>query len=147
MEIIHKQFSELTVYELFEIYKLRVSVFVVEQNCPYQEVDDEDKISCHVIMREGEKIKAYLRLIPDKNEKDVIHIGRVIAAERRHGLGTAIVSEGIRLAKEEYSAAILKLEAQVYAAGLYEKLGFKKCSDEFELDGIPHEEMIMNIRQ
>ena len=133
-----KHFDELTVQGLFAIYKLRVSVFVVEQNCPYQEVDDADRVSYHVWIGYEDGIAAYLRVIPAGVNFEDVSIGRVIAVRRRCGLGTRIVEEGIRAAQEKLGAQRITIEAQTYARSLYEKLGFRQTSEEFLEDGIPH---------
>ena len=138
MERIVRHFDELTTRELFDLYKLRVSVFVVEQNCPYQEVDDADRVSYHVWLRDEDGIAAYLRVIPAGVSFEDVSIGRVIAVRRRCGLGTRIVEEGIRVAREKLQARRITIEAQTYARALYEKLGFRQTSAEFLEDGIPH---------
>ena len=138
MELVVKHFDELTARELFDLYKLRVSVFVVEQSCPYQEVDDADRVSYHVWLRDGDGIAAYLRVIPAGVSFEDVSIGRVIAVRRRCGLGTRIVAEGLRVARERLGAQRVTIEAQTYARTLYEKLGFRQTSAEFLEDGIPH---------
>lgn len=142
MEVSIKHFSELSRDELFDIYKLRVSVFVVEQQCPYQEVDDGDRSAYHVFMKDEEGIQAYLRILPAGVSFDQVSLGRVIAVKRRCGLGTRIVLEGIKAARELLDAREIKIEAQVYAKELYEKIGFVQTSEEFLEDGIPHVEMV-----
>lgn len=141
MELIAKHFSELSAQELYEIYKLRVSVFIVEQHCPYQDIDELDTVSYHIFLRSEDGIEAYLRLLPPHTAFDCAALGRVIAVKRRCGLGTRIVSEGIAAAQRIFGADTIKLEAQVYARGLYEKCGFVQSSEEFLEDGIPHIEM------
>ena len=141
MELIIKHFSELSVQELHEIYKLRVSVFIVEQHCPYQDVDELDTAAYHIFLRDEDGIEAYLRLLPPHTAFDCAALGRVLAVKRRCGLGTRIVSEGIAAARRIFGADTIKLEAQVYARGLYEKCGFVQSSGEFLEDGIPHIEM------
>ena len=92
MELIVKHFSELSAEELFEIYKLRISVFVVEQNCPYQEADDADRAAYHVWLKDETGIKAYARVLPPGVTFDSAAIGRVIAVKRRCGLGSIDLS-------------------------------------------------------
>ena len=138
MELVVKHFDELTARELFDLYKLRVSVFVVEQSCPYQEVDDADRVSYHVWIQDEDGIAAYLRVIPAGVSFEDVSIGRVIAVRRRCGLGTRIVAEGLRAAQERLGAQRVTIEAQTYARALYEKLGFRQTSAEFLEDGIPH---------
>jgi ElaA protein len=143
MELIVKRFEELTVEELYEILKIRVSVFVVEQNCPYQEIDDRDKHSFHVYLKDDDGIQAYLRVVDKGISFDEVSIGRVIAVKRRCGIGSKILSEGIKIAKDKFKATTIKIEAQSYAKKLYEKQGFRQVSEEFLEDGIPHILMIL----
>lgn len=145
MNLIVKRFEELTVQELYEIFRLRVEVFVVEQKCIYQEVDGKDKRAYHVWLEEDGRILAYLR-VPDAGVSyDEVSIGRVIAAKRRQGYGSRIVEEGIRVAKEKLGAKAIRIEAQTYARSLYEKLGFVQTSEEFLDDGIPHIQMLLEM--
>lgn len=143
MQLVIKHFDELSARELFEIYKLRVSVFVVEQACPYQEVDDADKRAYHLVLRDGDGICAYARVLPPGESFDDASIGRVIAVRRRCGLGSRIVSAAIAAAREKFAAETITIEAQTYARGLYEKLGFRQTSEEFLEDGIPHIKMTL----
>ena len=142
MELIVKHFRELTTAELFEIYKLRVSVFVVEQNCPYQEVDQGDLEAYHLWLKDDTGIQAYLRVLPKGTNHTDVSIGRVIAVKRRCGLGTQIVEAGIAAAKERLGAERIVIDAQTYARGLYENIGFMQSGDEFLEDGIPHIPMV-----
>lgn len=141
MELIVKAYGELTRDELFEILKLRNAVFIVEQECPYQDIDETDRVAYHIFLRDEEGIEAYLRVFRSEECPQEARIGRVIAVKRRCGLGSRILKEGIRLAQEKLRAATVGLEAQVYARGLYEKQGFVQASEEFLEDGIPHIEM------
>lgn len=136
MNTIIKPFDKLTTQELFNIYKLRVDVFVVEQQCPYHEVDDIDTISHHIYLQnDNSKILAYCRLY---KIEDTFHIGRVIASERRKGYGTQIMKTAIQFAKNNLKANTIIIEAQTYAIEFYKKLGFVEISEPFEEDGIEH---------
>lgn len=141
MELIVKHFSELSMNELYDIYKLRVAVFVVEQNCPYQEVDDADKVSYHIWLKDEDGIQAYARVLPQGATFPDVSIGRVIAVKRRCGIGSQIVSAAIDVAKEKFNASKITIEAQVYARTLYERAGFHQTSEEFLEDGFPHIQM------
>lgn len=154
-ELIIKHFSELTTNELYEILKLRVSVFVVEQNCPYQELDNLDLDAYHLFIKEENRIIAYLRtfkLDEYKNSyikgsapiRDVALIGRVVSAERRKGHATTLLNAAVDLVKRNFCTSSIVLEAQVYAAQLYKKIGFVQTSEEFLEDGIPHIQMTLN---
>lgn len=141
MEVIVKKFRDLTLEELVDIYALRVAVFVVEQKCPYQEVDEYDKVACHIYLKDEEGIEAYARVLPAGCTFPTVSIGRVIARKRRCGLGTQVVRKAISVAVHCFNAEEITIEAQVYARGLYEKVGFVQTSQEFLEDGIPHIQM------
>ena len=141
MELIVKHFSELSTEELFEIYKLRVSVFVVEQKCPYQEVDEADRVAYHLWLKDNDGIQAYARVLPSGVTFPTVSLGRVIAVKRHCGLGSRIVTAAIQVAETKLNAKEITIEAQVYARSLYEKHGFRKTSEEFLEDGIPHIQM------
>ena len=145
MELIVKHFSELSAEELFEIYKLRVSVFIVEQSCPYQDIDDADKSAYHVWLRDEDGIEAYARVLPAGVAFPTAAFGRVIAVKRRCGLGTKIVAAAIETARDKLGADMITIEAQVYARSLYENLGFRQTSEEFLEDGIPHIQMHLEL--
>ena len=98
MKLVVKHFSELSADELFELYKLRVSVFVVEQKCPYQEVDDADRAAYHVWLKDENGIEAYARVLPQGAVFPTASIGRVIAVKRRCGLGSKIVEAAVNVA-------------------------------------------------
>lgn len=141
MELVIKRFEELTLEELYELMKLRVDIFVVEQNCAYHELDGADREAYHVFLRDGEGIEAYLRVVPAGVLFAETAIGRVAARKRRCGLATQLLAAGIRVAEEKLGAEKIKIEAQTYARGLYEKAGFIQTGEEFFEDGIPHIEM------
>lgn len=142
MKIQVKKFNELTTAELYEILKARAEVFVVEQNCVYQDLDSIDQKSIHVWLENGSgKVLAYLRTFEKADELGTAQIGRVLTTERGQGLGSLILKEGMKAAVGELGAKEIYLEAQVYAIGFYEKEGFKVTSGEFLEDGIPHVQM------
>ena len=149
METIIKKYKELTIDELYEILKLRSIVFVVEQNCVYQDIDDIDKRAYHVFMKEKDKpeIRVYLRVF--EKDKDTAPIGRVVTDEnyRRKGYASKLMLKGIEISKNEMKKSKIYLEGQVYAAKLYENLGFKIISDEFLEDGIPHYKMLKVLNE
>lgn len=142
MELKVKTFSQLSNTELYAILKLRVDVFVVEQSCPYPEIDGRDEDSLHVWLEEDGEIMAYLRVLDRGVESEYVAIGRVIAARRRQGLGSEIMKAGIRVAQEHFHAEAIYLEGQVYAQGFYESLGFRQISEPYLEDNIPHIKML-----
>ena len=142
MQLFVRRFEELSLQELYEILKIRTAVFVVEQNCAYQDPDELDQDAIHVFLKDDRGIRAYLRVMDRGLESESVSIGRVISLDRRQGLGTEIVKEGMRAAKAVFNAESIYVEAQTYAKGLYEKLGFREISGEFPIDGIPHVKML-----
>lgn len=138
MKIIVKHFKELTTEELYEILKIRAEVFVVEQNCAYQDLDDVDKDCYHVYLEENGKMIGYLRVIEKNKRLDEVSLGRVISIKRRCGVGTALMQAGLAVAKQKYGATKVKIGAQLYAKPFYEKSGFAQVSGEYLEDGIPH---------
>ena len=145
MKLVVKHFSELTMAEMYEIMRLRVRVFVVEQACPYQELDGRDLEAYHLYLQDAEGIQAYLRVMDKGVAFEQAAIGRVFSLKRRQGLATRLLREGIRVAQEKFGADQITLEAQTYARSLYEKLGFVQVSGEFLEEGIPHIQMTLTI--
>lgn len=145
MELVTKFFTELTTVELYELLKVRVKIFVVEQKCAYQEIDDIDYRSLHMFYRVGDSITAYLRIF--EREKGVIQIGRVLTTEHGKGFGRKILKEAVSLIKKQIKPEKIYLEAQCYAIGFYEKEDFKVCSEKFLEDGIPHVKMILELKK
>ena len=138
-------FEELTTRELYEILKVRAAVFVVEQECPYQDLDDIDFRATHITLRHDGRIVAYSRVFKGE-EAGLWHLGRVVTTRRGEGFGLQVMRESIGAA-ERLGAGVIEIEAQCYAIGFYEKVGFRVCSDEFLLDGILHKRMKLEIQQ
>ena len=134
-----KTFDELTTRELYEILKVRAAVFVVEQEICYQDMDDIDFGATHVALWDDDQIVAYSRVFKDE-EPGAWHIGRVLTTQRNKNYGLRVMQEAINVA-EALGARQIKIEAQSYAIGFYEKVGFEVCSDEFLIDGILHKRM------
>ena len=140
--ILHKKtFQELTTDELYELLKIRSEVFVVEQNCVYQDMDDDDQQSIHLWLTVDHKLVALARVCPAGTHLKEISIGRVITTVRGKGYGKQIMLHAIDAAIEHFDATLIEIEAQEYAKGFYEGVGFKQSSETFLLDGIPHIKM------
>lgn len=133
-----KRFNELTPAELYEILKLRNAVFIVEQNCAYQDIDGLDETAYHMWHEDENGIAAYVRLLPPGVRFEDSVIGRVIAMRRRSGVGSQIMRMAQSAVREVFGTDSVTIEAQVYAREFYEKLGFVQQSGEFDEDGIPH---------
>lgn len=136
-----KTFHELTTDELYELLRVRSEVFVVEQNCVYQDLDYDDQKSIHLWLTEDEKVVALARVCPAGTHMKEVSIGRVITTERGKGYGKQIMLHAIDAAVIHFNATLIDIEAQGYAKGFYEGVGFKQSSDTFMLDGIPHIKM------
>ena len=144
--VLHKKsFKELTVDELYELLRVRSEVFVVEQDCVYQDMDNDDQKSIHLWLTVADKVVALARVCPAGTHMQEISIGRVITTERGKGYGKLIMLYAIDAAKEHFDAKLIDIEAQEYAKGFYESVGFRQSSDTFMLDGIPHIRMTLNI--
>ncbi|MGT2712362.1 GNAT family N-acetyltransferase [Streptococcus oriscaviae] len=139
-----KAFDELTLKELYAILALRTDVFVVEQECPYPEVDGKDVQSYHLFAQENGEIVAYLRILPPGLSYDEASIGRVVirASHRGQGLGRPMMQQAIdyivRVLKEDR----IKIGAQAYLEAFYASLGFEQVSEVYLEDGIPHMDML-----
>ena len=142
--VLHKKaFRELTLDELYELLRVRGEVFVVEQNCVYQDLDGDDQASIHLWLTSDDKVIALCRVCPAGTHMNEVSIGRVITTERGKGYGKRIMLEGIAAAKEYFNAKVIEIEAQEYAKGFYEQVGFRQSSAPFILDGIPHIKMTL----
>lgn len=136
-------FDELTAAELYEMLKLRVDVFVVEQNCPYPELDGLDQKSVHLAYRENGKILAYSRLVPGELKYGVPSIGRVIVSPdaRGRGLARELMHQSIDFIFSKWQPEEIRLQGQVYLQEFYQSFGFLPISDVYDEDGIPHVDM------
>lgn len=139
-----KAFDELTTDELYEIMQLRVNVFVVEQNCPYPELDGKDKSCLHLYATSGQQIVAYARIVPPGLSYPQISIGRVITHPdfRKEGLGKQLIGHAIDKIEEEFGIQDIQIGAQCYLNTFYQSFGFKPVSEQYLEDGIPHVDMI-----
>ncbi|MBN2637105.1 MAG: GNAT family N-acetyltransferase [Prolixibacteraceae bacterium] len=149
MKYIFKRFDELSNYELYEILKLRSEIFVVEQHCVYNDLDDFDKYAIHQFVKKNDKIIAYARLLKPGTRFCDFSIGRLVVdkAERGNGFGTAIMNEAKKYMIENLKADRIKISAQQYLQQFYEKLGFVAVTEMYLEDGIPHLAMVYKINQ
>ncbi len=139
MSFVSKYFDELSTRELYEILKVRAEIFVAEQKCVYQDLDDKDYNSLHVFYEDDGKVRAYLRSF--FKEPGVVQMGRVLTLQHGTGLGGKLLKEGIEQSREKQHPERIIIEAQCYATGYYEREGFVICSEKFMEDGIPHVQM------
>jgi ElaA protein len=139
-----KKFDELSVYELYSILRLRSEVFVVEQNCVFQDMDNKDQSSWHLMGWEKNVLVAYTRLVPPGISYEMASIGRVITLQstRGSGIGKQLMEKSIEQAERLFGKAPIKIGAQLYLREFYQSLGFMQSSDVYDEDGIDHIEMI-----
>lgn len=145
MEYREKRFSELSVPELYEILRARSAVFVVEQQCVYQDVDGTDRRAWHLWYEAEGRVWAYARVYWKEEAGRVAQIGRVLTVARGQGLGLRLLRRAVELCEGRLGATTVCLEAQTYAVGFYEKMDFRVVSEEFLEDGIPHVRMVRRV--
>ncbi|WP_053990676.1 GNAT family N-acetyltransferase [Mangrovimonas sp. TPBH4] len=139
-----KYFSELSVEELYALLRLRSEVFVVEQDCVYQDVDNKDQKALHVLGYEGDTLVAYTRLFKAGDYFNEASIGRVVVAtnRRKHKYGYQIMESSIEAISNYFNEDIIKISAQCYLQQFYNNLGFREIGDSYLEDGIPHIAML-----
>jgi ElaA protein len=140
-----KHFSELTLQEFHDLVALRIAVFVVEQNCPYQELDGKDKKCYHLICRDGAgNLIATLRILPAGLSYSEVGIGRVVIAEQDRGkqIGHEMMIKALDFILNEFGKVDIKLSAQKHLEMFYAAHNFVSTGKEYLEDGIPHVEMI-----
>ncbi|NND63046.1 MAG: GNAT family N-acetyltransferase [Flavobacteriaceae bacterium] len=144
MKIYTKTFNELSIEELYQILQLRSEVFVVEQDCVYQDVDGKDQKALHVFGEKDGRIVAYTRCFAPGLYFSEAAIGRVVVKEsqRKFGLGHEIMKESVRAISEYYQTETIALSAQTYLVKFYQEHSFEPVGDEYLEDGIPHIKMI-----
>jgi ElaA protein len=142
-----KKFDDLTPQELYSILQLRNEVFVVEQNCVFQDADNKDQFSYHLMGWDGKKLIAYSRIIPPGTVYEFPSIGRVVTSPlaRRNGSGKVLMEESIKAIQKLFGDAAIQLGAQLYLKKFYESFGFLQSGDVYLEDGIQHIEMIRSV--
>jgi ElaA protein len=140
IKFISKSFTELTTKELYEILQLRSEVFVVEQNCVYQDLDYKDQKALHILGFKNDKIVAYTRIFKEGDYFENASIGRVVVAisERKYGYGHHLMKASIKAIKNNFKVDKITISAQVYLKKFYESHNFIQVSEEYLEDGIPH---------
>lgn len=147
MEKFISSFQDLTNDQLYDLLKLRQDVFVIEQDCIYQDFDGFDKQAVHFLIYKNGAIAAYSRIFaPGIKYKENSSIGRIIVSKQFRGgeLGRLLITESIEYCLENFPGIIIKIEAQAHLKEYYRKLGFDPYSEIYEVDEIPHLEMILD---
>jgi ElaA protein len=141
-----KEFSQLTVDELYAILRLRIDVFIVEQNCPFQDADNKDQQAYHLMGYADGSLVAYARLLRAGISYQEASIGRVVSASivRHSGIGKKLMVESIDTIYRLYGHQPIRIGAQLYLKNFYESFGFQQSSEMYLDDGIEHIEMLLN---
>jgi ElaA protein len=142
------RFEELTPRELHDAFQLRSDVFVVEQTCPFLDIDGADPACWHLLGYQGGKLVTYSRLVPPGVKYPEPSIGRVVSARdaRRTGAGRALMKESVAQAEKLWPGWKLRIGAQMYLKAFYESYGFAQSSEPYDEDGILHIEMIREAK-
>ncbi len=140
MQTIVKLFSELTTQELYQLLQLRSEVFVLEQECAYQDVDGKDQQALHLMGYKGAALVAYARIFPPGTYMDLACVGRVVVKDTHRGkaLGIQLMKAAIDTVYNRYNISEIALSAQTYLTKFYTDLGFQPVGEEYLEDGIPH---------
>ena len=140
LDIFTKKFNELTTQQLYELLQLRSEVFVVEQDCVYQDIDGKDQKALHVLGYKNKKLVAYTRLFKPGDYFKKSSIGRVVVlkTERQYKYGYDLMKASIEAINKHYNETEIKISAQVYLKKFYNNLEFKEIGEEYLEDGIPH---------
>ena len=145
--IITKTFSELDTEDLYQILRLRSEVFVVEQDCVYQDIDNKDQNAIHLYYKENYQIVAYTRIFKAGDYYENPCIDRVVVLKKNRGndLGKKIMIDSIEYIKQNIKGEKIELSAQKYLDKFYKDLGFYKIGEDYLEDGIPHQRMIFDL--
>lgn len=143
-----KKFSDLSLNELYDILQLRSEIFVVEQNCVYNDLDGFDSEAVHLFHKKEEKIVAYARILKPGTRFPDFSIGRVVVKKEKRGtlLGKALMNAAIEYCVKEWKAEKIKISAQQYLQRFYEELGFVVITEMYLEDGIPHVGMVYKTK-
>lgn len=141
-----KHFTQLNTTELYDLLQLRSEVFVVEQDCVYQDIDGKDEKALHILGYKNKKLVAYTRVFKPGDYFEAASIGRVVVAvnERKNKFGYDIMNAAMEAVKKQFNTNKITISAQTYLKRFYNKLGFFETGEPYLEDGIPHIKMIRN---
>ncbi len=144
MEWLVSSFEQLTLQQLYDVLRLRSEVFVVEQDCVYQDIDNLDTQCIHVMAYAGKSLEAYGRIIPPNIERPEVVLGRIVTSQnvRGKGYGKDLMKRMMEYSQKNYGGIDVFLMGQTYLERFYQEFGFKTISDSFLEDGIPHVNMV-----
>ncbi|WP_179134102.1 GNAT family N-acetyltransferase [Halobacillus massiliensis] len=141
-----KMFDDLTKRELYTILRIRTQVFVVEQNCPYEEVDGRDEECTHIWKEDNGDIVAYCRIVPPEKPDEYYSIGRVLVTQeaRGKGYGRKLMNTAL-MTLYEWEVSAVQLHGQEYLRDFYRSFGFEEVTDVYLEDNIPHVDMVLKM--
>ena len=145
LQSVIKTFNELSPQEIYSILQLRSEVFVVEQNCVYQDIDDKDQYALHLLLKKDDYLIGYSRIFKAGDYFKEASIGRVLVKkqDRNNRHGSLLMELSIKAIKDYFKENIIKISAQTYLKKFYNELGFDSIGDEYLEDGIPHIAMLL----
>lgn len=145
--VYYKLFNNIPNHHLYELLKLRQDIFIVEQDCVYHDIDNYDQKSTHLLLLDGKKLAAYSRILPVGLKYEEASIGRIMVNPeyRGCGFGKKVVKKSVDILKGLGETKI-RIEAQAHLQNFYFDLGFLDDSEIYNVDGIPHLQMVMKLK-
>ena len=146
LQSVIKTFNELSPQDIYSILQLRSEVFVVEQNCVYQDIDDKDQYALHLLLKKDDYLIGYSRIFKAGDYFKEASIGRVLVKkqDRNNRHGSLLMELSIKAIKDHFKENTVKISAQTYLKKFYNELGFNPIGEEYLEDGIPHIAMLLN---
>lgn len=146
LQSVIKTFNELSPQDIYSILQLRSEVFVVEQNCVYQDIDDKDQYALHLLLKKDDYLIGYSRIFKAGDYFKEASIGRVLVKkeDRNNRHGSLLMELSIKAIKDHFKENTVKISAQTYLKKFYNELGFDPIGEEYLEDGIPHIAMLLN---
>ena len=146
LESVLKTFNELSPQDIYSILQLRSEVFVVEQNCVYQDIDDKDQYALHLLLKKDDYLIGYSRIFKAGDYFKEASIGRVLVKkkDRNNRHGSLLMELSIKAIRDHFKENTVKISAQIYLKKFYNELGFDPIGEEYLEDGIPHIAMLLN---
>ena len=146
LQSVIKTFNELSPQDIYSILQLRSEVFVVEQNCIYQDIDDRDQYALHLLLKKNDYLIGYSRIFKGGDYFKEASIGRVLVKkqDRNNRHGSLLMELSIKAIKDHFKENTVKISAQTYLKKFYNELGFCSVGEEYLEDGIPHIAMLLN---
>jgi ElaA protein len=143
-----KTFEELSSKELYAIIRLRNDVFVVEQNCVFQDADNKDQVADHVMIKSDDYLVAYSRILPAGASFPEVSIGRVVSDIKARGIGAGrrLMQESLAFIARKYGSCSVRIGAQTYLNEFYKSFGFENAGETYLEDGIEHIEMTTHVK-